>query len=385
MSRSRTQGYTAAGIGTCLNLPEFRAKSAARPVASHARDGSEDSNSGGYALDSHASLLVGEIARKALAAMASGVAYGAKVAVQPRECELLELLGSADTSVDLADERLNWKLSALVSVNDRYGAVKIVGSNAYNRVRHLPRSQSTILLFDKLTMQPLTIMDGTEISAARTGAYASIVADHFLPDYDTFSVFLIGAGRVAEKVVADLAAHHGDRIEMVYVKSRSPEGAENLTRAYHNLPFPVVAARDMDRLGACAYVITASNAAAPVFDANALAHDALVLHLGGDETPGAYIRRTLEQGTVFCDDVDAVCHRASQSVSLYFKSRGLKLSEQAPKYQIGNLWSLSRNPRVAFRKPALVTCVGLPVLDLYVAQHVFEGRQQQEVSTAGAA
>ena len=315
---------------------------------------------------------VGDLVRDALEAISTGLAYGAKIALQPDPAELPRLTGEAVSMLDLREQRLNWKLSALVSINEKYGAVKIVGSNAYNRNLGLPRSRSTILLFDKLTMLPVMVLDGTEISAARTGAYASIVAEHFPPDQETFSVFLFGAGKVAERVILDLAIRHGHRIERIYVKSHSSEGAEKLAARFSRLPFKVIPSPHASELGTCAFVITASNAGKPLFDVSQLADEAVVLHLGGLESPDNFIRRALEVGTVFCDDTDAVCHRGSQSIAHYFKSRGQLLSQEAPKYQIGNLWSLSRTPQVTYRRPALITCVGLPVLDLYVAQRVFE-------------
>ncbi|WJS05492.1 ornithine cyclodeaminase [Roseibium aggregatum] len=316
--------------------------------------------------------VVGDLVRNALQALCKGEAYGSKVALQPDHSELTRLTGQLDERLGLEEQRLNWKLSALVSFNEVYGAVKIVGSNAYNRTLGLPRSRSTILLFDKLTMLPVIVLDGTEISAARTGAYASIVADHFLPDYQTFRVFLFGAGKVAERAILDLAVRHGERIERIYVKTRSGESAAKLAAQFAHLPFKIVASAEAAELKTCNLVITASNAAKPLFDADQLSHDVVVLHLGGLETPDRFIRRALEAGTVFCDDTEAVCHRGSQSLAHYFKSRGQSLLEEAPKFQIGNLWTLPRTPEVRYRKPVLITCVGLPVLDLFVAQRVFE-------------
>lgn len=318
-------------------------------------------------------LCVGRWVRAALRAMAEEVAYGEKVVLQPGETELLDLLRVPKLDDRFAQERLNWKLSALVSVNDRYGGVKIVGSNACNRQFGLPRSRSTILLFDKLTMQPLAIYDGTEISAARTGAFASIVADLFLADLNCFEVALFGTGAVAERVIADLAAHHGDRVTAVHVESRTPARAAAFAAQQSAwAPFPVVPVTDAGQIRLCRLIVTASNARTPVFEADSIGPDAVVLHLGGDETPAVLVRRMLESGTVMCDDVHAVSHRNSQSLALYFSRSGQSLEAEARRYQILNAWQALAVQRPAFRRPALVTCVGLPVLDLYVAQNIHE-------------
>ena len=118
-----------------------------------------------------------EVACRAWADIASGTAYGLKSTISVSASELPEHKG-LKRPVDLP-ERLGWKLSCLSSVNRTYGSVKIVGANALNRQAGLPRSSSTILLLDKLTMTPLCAMDATDVSAARTASYATVVMERF--------------------------------------------------------------------------------------------------------------------------------------------------------------------------------------------------------------
>lgn len=317
-------------------------------------------------------VVVGRLVRQALRAMRDGIAYGDKSVLQPTAREFRELV--PDTSLGYGmNERANWKLSALLGINDRYGSVKIVGSHSYNRHLGWPRSTSTLILYDKLTMRPLEIMDGTMLSTQRTGAYASVVVDGLLRGHETFDVFLFGTGRVAEAIIDDLQAHHAARVRTLHIKSRSFASAEAVARAMTGrVDFPVRAARDLALMPTCALVVTASNAITPLFSAACVAPDAVVLHLGGDETPAAWVRQVLESGTVICDDVHTVTHRNSQSVALYFSRQGQSLEESATTYQVLNLWQIFDDPTFACRAPVLVTCVGMPALDLYLAQHVYE-------------
>ncbi|CAM8820009.1 ornithine cyclodeaminase [Burkholderia pseudomallei] len=316
--------------------------------------------------------LVGQQVRAALRALRDGEAYGTKAVLEPDAKELRALLGDAAGTAYADGERPNWKLSALVSINPSYGAVKIVGSHSYNRQQGDPRSTSTVLLYDKLTMRALAILDGSTLSAQRTGAYASIVVDRLLQHRARFSVFLFGAGRVAHAVVEDLQAHHPERIDTLYVRSRTHASAKAFVAALTpRASFPLVVARTLDALPDCMLIITASNADAPLFDAWRVGDDATVLHLGGDETPDELIRYILEVGTVVCDDIDTVAHRRSQSLPLFFLRTGRSLDAMAEAYQVRNLWQIL-DEDTPYRMPALVTCVGLPVLDLYLAQHVYE-------------
>lgn len=315
---------------------------------------------------------VGALARRAVADMGAGIAYGSKAVLQPRDEELMELTDRTMGELCPAAERLNWKLNALVSANARYCAVKIVGSNACNRAFGQPRSQSLIVLYDKLTMRPLALFDGTEVSARRTGAYASMVVEAALGDSSELTVALYGAGPIADCVIDDLHAHHPFRIGRIDVRSRRHESAVQFAAAAARrtgLDVRAVAAASEDRAD---LVITATNAGTPVVAPQMLDERVVVLHLGGDELPARFIERVLEQGSVVCDDVATVCHRNSQSLPLYFSRQGRRLEELASQYGIRNLHELTGRPAVSLRRPALFTCVGLPVLDLYLAQWLHE-------------
>lgn len=313
---------------------------------------------------------VGELCRQAIADMGNGIAYGSKVVLQPSDEELLPLLGTPVAALCLGEQRLNWKLNALLSANARYCGVKIVGSNAVNRAFDRPRSQSLLLLYDKLTMTLLAHFDGTALSALRTGAYASIAVDVLLQDKSELSVSLHGAGPIADCVIDDLEAHHAARIRTVEVHSRRPERAAAFAaRARARTGLDVRASGD--RSLPADLVITATNTAQPVVAPEMLEGDVAVLHLGGDELPAAFIERALAVGTVICDDVAGVCQRSSQSLPLYFSRHGQRMSELATLFRIRSLHEPDALD-AASRRPALMTCVGLPVLDLCLAQWLHE-------------
>ncbi|WP_244114699.1 ornithine cyclodeaminase [Burkholderia cepacia] len=329
--------------------------------------------------------VVGQLARRALVDVKRGKTVGVKAVLQPDPGELNELVDDPEHAY-APDERANWKLNALLSKNRWYCAAKLVGSHSYNRHLGLDRSQSWIMLYDKLTMLPLALFEGTDYSTQRTGAYASIVVDCLLNEAASFQVFIFGTGRVAAAVIDDLQAHHAGRIKAVYVKSHDRARAEAFaSEAAGRVSFPVMAVERLERLAFCDVVVTASNAASPLFAAEDIGLHAVVLHLGGDETPASWIRHVLEAGTVICDDVEAVAHRASQSLALYFSNRGRSLEDHVAPYQILNLWQILDDPTFRCRRPALVTCVGMPVLDLYLAQYAYEHRELVEIEPANDA
>jgi ornithine cyclodeaminase/alanine dehydrogenase-like protein (mu-crystallin family) len=84
-------------------------------------------------------------------------------------------------------------LAAMPGYADGILETKLVSVFAGNHEVGLPSHQATIALFDDRTGQPLALMDGTEITAVRTGA-ASAVATRALARPDARVLAVLGAG-----------------------------------------------------------------------------------------------------------------------------------------------------------------------------------------------
>lgn len=302
----------------------------------------------------------------------SGAAFGGKSVLSLPESEFWAASGFGEREGRFAGERLGWKLSALCAVNTRYGGVKVIGANAFNRQRGLPRSTSTFVLMEKFTLRPIAIVDATALSSARTGTYASEVLKHCLEHRPIENVFVFGAGPVARSVIDSLAFSAGARVAQVCVRSRTAQAAEALARDFEDrAPFQVKAVTDNAELSDATFVITATNARGPVFGDDELNPAAVTLHLGGDEVPAATLQRVLRRGRVACDDIKTVSRRNSQSLALHFSRQGMTLEAVGPLLGILELsapgkWVLDP------REPLSITCVGLPMLDLYTVQAVYE-------------
>lgn len=117
-------------------------------------------------------------------------------------------------------------------------SVKIVNYHVKNRGIGLPNIMATILLIDPKTGFPLAIMDGSLITAMRTGA-ASAVASRCLGRKDARSLGIIGAGTQARTQLA--ALNHVLRLENVLVHDKIVANAESFIRnskeEYLNLEF----------------------------------------------------------------------------------------------------------------------------------------------------
>lgn len=97
--------------------------------------------------------------------------------------------------------------------------VKWYGSNADNRDKGLPRSIHLMLLSDKETGAPLSVMSGNLLSAYRTGAVPGVGARHFARE-DSKVLGIVGPGVMNRTSLASLL-YARPSIETVKVMGRS--------------------------------------------------------------------------------------------------------------------------------------------------------------------
>jgi ornithine cyclodeaminase/alanine dehydrogenase-like protein (mu-crystallin family) len=296
---------------------------------------------------------------------------GKKSVLLPPESAFWALPQHAGLRQHFKRERLGWKLSTLTAANGKLASVKIVGANAANRFLGHPRSCSTILLLDALTMRPVCLLEGTDISAARTATYATLVGKAILSRRPSASVFLFGGGPIARSICLALDAVLGPRLDNLWVRTRSLATAETFVQSLGPIASTTLAVADNARLREADLVITASNAKFPLFTESEIGPKATVLHLGGDETPSEFVSHALKQGTVVCDDIAMVSARNSQSIALHFSRRGSSLEAEAQECGLRELpaYLAAVGDETG---PTHITCVGVPSLDLYVAQYIYE-------------
>ena len=133
--------------------------------------------------------------------------------------------GRASVPPRIAAETERGLLAAMPGYADGILETKLVSVFPGNHEVGLPSHQATIALFDDATGKPLALMDGTEITAVRTGA-ASAVATRALARPDARVLAVLGAGVQARSHID--AAMRVREFAEVRVVSRSAEHARAL-------------------------------------------------------------------------------------------------------------------------------------------------------------
>lgn len=157
-------------------------------------------------------------------------------------------------------------MPALLAENSALG-LKVVSVFPYNQERYgLPSIHALVMLFDAGTGVPLAAMDGTYLTALRTGASAG-VATRVLARPGARVLAMFGAGAQAPYQVQAVCAVRP--IERVVVVNRSRARAEQLLGTLHSLGIPAdctIADSARAALAEADVVCCATSAPTPLFD-----------------------------------------------------------------------------------------------------------------------
>jgi ornithine cyclodeaminase/alanine dehydrogenase-like protein (mu-crystallin family) len=197
-------------------------------------------------------------------------------------------------------------LCALIDGPVREVGMKWIGSFPANRARGLPRASALITLNCPETGLPLAVMDGTLISAMRTGAMTGLGARYLAPK-KTRKVGKIGAGVQSRTQILGLYTAIPE-IEEFALFSRNRAQAEAVADDCRKLwGAPVSPADTIDQALTDADVaLTVTTAHEPLMFARQIKPGALTVQLAGHECDFAVIRQCQK---IVTDDWESIKHR----------------------------------------------------------------------------
>lgn len=146
-------------------------------------------------------------------------------------------------------------------------AAKVVSVNGGNAQRGLPAIHAVVLVLEPETGRPVALMDGTWLTALRTGAVGGLAAD-LLAREDASVVALFGAGVQARTQLEAVRCVRS--IQEVRIVSRTGESADALAAELQDVADGRIAARRVDdadeAVAGADIVIAATSSSTPVFD-----------------------------------------------------------------------------------------------------------------------
>jgi N-[(2S)-2-amino-2-carboxyethyl]-L-glutamate dehydrogenase len=184
--------------------------------------------------------------------------------------------------------------------------MKWIASFPANRSQGLPRASAIIILNSPENGFPVAMMDGTLVSAMRTGAVTGLGARNLAPQ-NTRKVGMLGAGVQARTQILGLISAL-PQIEEIAVFNRCEQHAEALIEeCTERWQAPVVKARNVAGALADADVaLTITTASEPLMRAEHIKPGALTIQLSGHECEFDLLRRCQK---LVVDNWEVIKHR----------------------------------------------------------------------------
>jgi ornithine cyclodeaminase/alanine dehydrogenase len=253
--------------------------------------------------------------------------------------------------------------------------IKWVNVHAHNPSRYgLPAVMGVYILNDARNAFPLAVMDGTLLTALRTGA-AGAVASKFLVSGPPTSLGLIGCGVQAHTL---LASHRVVFEELeVLAADRDEERAKAFAREVGGRAVSLEEAAGAD------IVCTATPSRTPFLRAAWVRQGAHINAMGAD-APGKQELEPelLERGAVYIDDP----HQAEGSGEINVPIRTGRFSLDRVAGTLGEVVA-GKTPRPAAGTTTIFDSTGLAIQDLGLARAIYEAAKDEglgiEVDLAG--
>jgi N-[(2S)-2-amino-2-carboxyethyl]-L-glutamate dehydrogenase len=225
------------------------------------------------------------------------------------------VLRKGDDALSEAEGRING-LCALVDDGASSMGMKWVASFPHNRRHGLPRASALIVLNSVETGFPIALMDGTIVSAVRTGACTGLGARYLAPR-NAKKIGIVGAGVQARTQLLALYTVLPN-VERISVWNRTRQnGLAFVEESRRRWNAPVVLEETMEAaLRDADVVLTITTAEQPIIPARYVKPGALTIQLSGHECEFELVKQCSK---IVMNDWDACKHRGIRTPAVMYQ------------------------------------------------------------------
>lgn len=268
-------------------------------------------------------------------------------------------------------------MPSYIETTDACG-VKIVNVHPDNRRRYgLPTIAATILLIDPKTGLPTSIMNGTLITAMRTGA-AGAVATKYLARKNSTVLGIVGAGVQADAQLMMISSVLA--LRQVNVWDIKPESAERFVSSHRDeYTFDLTASRTLEKcLGEADVICTTTPARSPVIK-DELITDGQHINAIGADAPGKQELDPdlLGRSKVIVDDREQAIHSGEINVPV---QQGI-LKVEDIHAELGEIVAGLKEGRTSDSDITIFDSTGLSIQDVATATIVYGKARARSVGT----
>ncbi len=266
-------------------------------------------------------------------------------------------------------EKYSGDFRAMPSCLGDAAGVKWVNMHPENPKRfNLPAVMGVFILSDPETAFPLAVMDGTRLTAYRTGAAAAVASKYLAVQHPT-TIGFIGCGTQARSILkAHRAVYGGLRAVMA---DADPAAAERFAQEVGGF------VASMDQAGSCDIICTSTPSRTPVLFRSYVGISTHINAMGAD-APGKQELdpRLLQEATVVLDDMAQATESGEVNVPLH---AGTYTREQIHG-TLGEIVAGKKAGRVG-TEITIFDSTGLAIQDLALARVLFDEARQKGLGT----
>jgi len=254
-------------------------------------------------------------------------------------------------------------------------AAKIASVFPQNAARGLPQIHAVILVIDPDTGIPLALMDGTYLTALRTGAVGGLAAD-LLARQEARVVAVFGSGTQARTQLEALLVVRD--VKQVRVFSPTPGHAAAFAREMSQAHgISVEACGVAEAMRGADVIVAATTSATPVFPGDLLEPGMHVTGVGSFTPQMCELPPELPaRATVVIDEIEACQDEAGELIDA--ARRGV-WSWDRVHAQLGEIVSGGKRGRESAEEITFFKSVGVAVQDVAVAAAVLQRAEQLEL------
>jgi ornithine cyclodeaminase/alanine dehydrogenase-like protein (mu-crystallin family) len=260
--------------------------------------------------------------------------------------------------------------------NDRIG-LKLITLFDENQAKGLPLIHALVLIFDATNGKPLAIMDGSYLTALRTGA-GSGLASKLLARKDSKVAAIFGAGKQGETQLEAVCAARD--IEKVLVFDPDKNKAKTFSNEMNKkLKIEIKVAQTSIELKKADIICTATNSQKPVFSEKNLKNG---VHINAIGSYKPHIREIPSEAITLAKIV--VDHRKSalsEAGDLIIPIQQKLIKEDYIHAELGEILLKSKSSRESNDEITIFKSVGNAIQDLVTANQVLLKAEEMDIGT----
>jgi alanine dehydrogenase len=249
---------------------------------------------------------------------------------------------------------------------------KIVNVHPQNQKKGLPSVMAVIVLNDPKTGMPLALMDGTWITALRTGA-ASAVATKYLSRKDAKTLGVVGAGFQAITQIAAISKVR--RLKEILVYDIREEAIERLARVLAKERIKIKKGR-LEVICQKDILVTATPSREPVVKKEWIKPGVHINAIGADAPGKEELDPDILKGSkIVVDSWEQASHSGEINVPL---AKGL-IKKEDIYGELGEIVSGKKPGREREEEITIFDSTGLAIQDLYTASLVYKEAKRKKI------